>query len=64
MNNIFFGVQFSTDEKSCRLHFKEQRDKEGVLFAMRCQGSQHYWLQDTGVPNVNPVIHGPPLRSG
>ena len=42
MNIFSFGVQF-TDEKSCRLHFKEQRDKQGVI-CKRCQGTDHYWL--------------------
>ena len=37
-----FGIHF-TDEKSCRLHFKEQRDKQGVIFE-RCLCSDHYWL--------------------
>jgi hypothetical protein len=30
MNIFSFGVHF-TNEESCRLHFKEQRDKEGVV---------------------------------
>jgi len=30
MDIFSFGCHF-TDEKSCRLHFKEQRDKEGVV---------------------------------
>lgn len=42
MNIFSFGVQF-TDEKSCRLHFKGQRDKQGVI-CKRCQGTDHYWL--------------------
>lgn len=42
MNIFSFGVHF-TDEKSCRLHFKEQRDKQGVI-CKRCQGIDHYWL--------------------
>jgi hypothetical protein len=29
MDLFSFGVHF-TDEQSCRLHFKEQRDKVGV----------------------------------
>jgi len=44
MNIFSFGVHF-TDEKSCRLHFKEQRDKEGVV-CKRCKGTEHYWLQN------------------
>ncbi len=42
MNIFSFGVQF-TDEKSCRLHFKKQRDIQGVI-CKRCQGRDHYWL--------------------
>jgi len=42
MNIFSFGVHF-TDEKSCRLHFKEQRDRQGVV-CHRCQGTDHYWL--------------------
>ena len=34
MNIFSFGVHF-TDEKSCRFHFKEQRDKQGVV-CKRC----------------------------
>ncbi len=44
MDIFSFGVHF-TDEKSCRLHFKEQRDKEGVV-CHRCQGTDHYWLRN------------------
>lgn len=42
MNIFSFGIHF-TDENSCRLHFKEQRDKQGVT-CHRCQGTDHYWL--------------------
>jgi hypothetical protein len=42
MNIFSFAVHF-TDEKSCQLHFKEQRDKQGVV-CNRCGGLQHYWL--------------------
>lgn len=42
MDIFSFGVHF-TDEQSCRLHFKEQRDKQGVV-CKRCGGDSHYWL--------------------
>ena len=42
MNIFSFGIHF-TDEKSCRLHFKEQRDKQGVV-CKRCGATEHYWL--------------------
>lgn len=32
------------DEKSCRVHFKEVREKEGVI-CKKCQGTKQYWLQ-------------------
>lgn len=44
MDIFSFGVHF-TDERSCREHFKEQRDKQGVV-CKRCQGREHYWLQN------------------
>ncbi|MFK5973802.1 MAG: IS1595 family transposase, partial [Flavobacteriaceae bacterium] len=30
MDIFSFGVHF-TDERSCRLHFKEHRDQQGVI---------------------------------
>lgn len=42
MDIFSFGVHF-TDEKSCRLHFKEQRDQQGVV-CKRCGCTDHYWL--------------------
>jgi hypothetical protein len=42
MGIFSFGVYF-TDEKSCRLHFKAQRDREGVV-CKRCQGIEYYWF--------------------
>jgi len=44
MNIFSFGVHF-TNEESCRLHFKSERDKIGVI-CNRCQGDTHYWLQN------------------
>ena len=44
MDIFSFGVHF-TDEQSCRLHFKEQRDLQGVV-CHRCQGTNHYWLKN------------------
>ena len=42
MDIFSFAVEF-TDEDSCKRHFKEQRDKEGVT-CKRCKGTSHYWL--------------------
>ncbi|MGK0495451.1 MAG: Zn finger protein HypA/HybF involved in hydrogenase expression, partial [Maribacter sp.] len=44
MDIFSFGVHF-TDEQSCRMHFKEQRDREGVV-CHRCHGTNHYWLKN------------------
>lgn len=44
MNLFSFTAEF-TDEKSCRNHFKEQRDKEGIT-CKKCNGTRHYWLKN------------------
>lgn len=31
------------DEASCKTHFKQKRDKQGVV-CKRCQGQDHYWI--------------------
>ena len=40
MDIFSFGIHF-TDEQSCRLHFKEQRDLQSAV-CHRCQGTNHY----------------------
>ena len=40
MNIFSFTAHFGSEE-DCRLHFKEQRDKEGVV-CKRCGGTSHY----------------------
>jgi len=42
MNLFSFTAHFGTEE-DCRMHFKEQRDKEGVV-CKRCGSHSHYWL--------------------
>jgi len=44
MNLLNFINQFP-DEESCKLKFKEIRDKEGVICA-HCGGLDHYWKRD------------------
>ena len=44
MDIFSFGTHF-TDERSCRLHYKEQRDQLGVV-CHRYQGRDHYWLKN------------------
>jgi hypothetical protein len=43
MTLLEFNKTFKT-EKSCRLHFKKARDKEGVI-CKKCKCTNHYWLQ-------------------
>jgi len=61
--NIFsFGIHF-TDEKSCRLHFKQERDKIGVV-CKRCKGSEHYWLLNKWSYQCKSCNSRTSLRSG
>ena len=62
MNIFSFGVHF-TDEKSCRLHFKAQRDHEGVV-CKRCQGTEHYWLVNKWSYQCKSCNSRTSLRSG
>lgn len=41
--DVFSFRAYFTDEKSCMLHYKEQRDKVGIV-CRRCGGTTHYWL--------------------
>ena len=42
MNIFSFGVEFSS-EQDCRTHFKEERDKIGVV--CKCGNTTHYWIK-------------------
>jgi transposase-like protein len=42
MNILEFVNTFPT-ESSCRLDFKEKREREGVI-CKKCKGEEHYWL--------------------
>ena len=41
--NYFFTAHFDSEE-SCRNHFKEERDKVGVV-CKRCGHTEHYWIK-------------------
>jgi len=43
MKLIDFIKQFP-DEQSCKDHFREQRQKEGIT-CRKCKGTKHYWMQ-------------------
>jgi hypothetical protein len=62
MNIFSFGVHF-TDEDSCRLHFKSERDKIGVI-CNRCGGLEHYWLKNKWSYECKSCRSRQSLRSG
>lgn len=37
-------LQYFPDETSCKIHFKEQREKQGII-CKACGSTKHYWLQ-------------------
>lgn len=43
VNIIKFVEDFPTEE-SCKLHFKEVREKQGII-CKKCGSTKHYWLQ-------------------
>lgn len=62
MNLFTFTAHFG-DEQSCRLHFKEQRDKIGVL-CHRCGHDQHYWIKSVWSYECKSCRSRTSLRSG
>ncbi|MCQ4139464.1 IS1595 family transposase [Chryseobacterium sp. EO14] len=44
MNLFSFTAHFGTEE-DCRIHFKEQRDLQGVI-CTKCNSKNHYWKKD------------------
>lgn len=62
MDIFSFTVHF-TDEESCRLHYKEQCDKEGVT-CNRCGGTSHYWLKNKWTYQCKSCEARKTLRSG
>ena len=44
MTIIQIAEQFP-DENSCKVDFKQKRDKEGII-CKKCECTKHYWLQD------------------
>lgn len=62
MNLFTFTAHFG-DEQSCRLHFKEQRDKIGVD-CHRCGYNQHYWIKSVWSYECKSCRSRTSLRSG
>ena len=62
MNIFSFTANFG-DEESCRLHFKTERDEQGVT-CKRCQGTDHYWLKNKWSYQCKSCKFRTSLRSG
>lgn len=62
MDIFTFAVEFK-DEESCRLHYKAQRDKEGVI-CNRCGSMDHYWLKNKWAYQCKSCQSRQTLRSG
>jgi len=62
MNIFSFTANFG-DEESCRLHFKTERDHQGVT-CKRCQGVEHYWLKNKWSYQCKSCKFRTSLRSG
>lgn len=52
MNLFSFTANFDSEE-SCRLHFKSERDKIGVL--CKCGSGEHFWHRSTGAMSARNV---------
>lgn len=61
MNIFSFTAHFGTEE-DCRNHFKEQRDKVGVI--CKCGHTEHYWQKSIWVYECKKCRSRTSLRSG
>jgi len=61
--NLFSFTAHFTDEESCRTHYKEQRDKEGVK-CKKCGSHDHYWLKSKSMYQCKRCSFRTSLRSG
>jgi hypothetical protein len=62
MNLFTFTAHFG-DEEACRLHFKGERDKIGVI-CHRCGHDQHYWIKSRWSYECKSCRSRTSLRSG
>jgi transposase-like protein len=62
MNLFTFTANF-TDEESCRIHFKSERDKQGVV-CKECGHKEHYWIKSRWSYECKQCRHRTSLRSG
>ncbi|KAF7277664.1 hypothetical protein GWI33_000956 [Rhynchophorus ferrugineus] len=61
--NIVRFTELFPDEKSCKEHLKEQREKEGVI-CKNCGGTAHYWLKNKWMWQCSECDFRTSLRSG
>jgi len=61
--NLFSFTAHFTSEEDCRLHFKAERDKEGVV-CKKCGHKEHYWLQNKWSYECKSCHFRTSLRSG
>lgn len=62
MNIFTFTAHFDSEE-SCRNHFKEERDKVGVV-CKKCGHHAHYWIKSRWSYECKQCRHRTSLRSG
>lgn len=62
MNIFSFTAHFDSEER-CRAHFKTERDHQGVV-CKKCQGKDHYWLQNKWSYQCKSCKFRTSLRSG
>jgi hypothetical protein len=62
MNIFSFTAEFDSEE-SCRIHFKEERDKIGVT-CKRCSHTSHYWIKSQWSYECKQCRSRTSLRSG
>lgn len=62
MNIFSFSAHFESEE-ACKNHFKEERDKVGVL-CKRCSHTEHYWIKSRWSYECKKCRSRTSLRSG
>ncbi|MCK0123988.1 IS1595 family transposase [Gelidibacter sp. F2691] len=62
MNIFSFSAEFSSEE-ACRNHFKEERDKIGVI-CKKCSHTEHYWIKSQWSYECKQCRSRTSLRSG
>ncbi len=62
MNIFTFAAHFDSEE-ACRNHFKEERDKVGVV-CKECGHTEHYWIKSRWSYECKKCRHRTSLRSG